>query len=176
MPDRRQRRLFVDTVTLSNFALTGRFGLLVNRYGASLCVTEQVRVELAAGRARGYAGLGAVDDALASGAIVQAEPMNTTEYGLFGELLRTFGAGEASCIALARHRDGVVVTDDRMACRRCIEFGIPVTGTVGILKALSVSRTISAADADALLTRMEGIGFYSPIRRISDLVGPDLPC
>ena len=146
------------------------FGLLVNRYRTSLCVTEQVRVELVAGRAGGYARLGAVEQALTTGAIIQAEPMNTAEHELLGELLRTFGAGEASCFALARHREGVVVTDDRMARRHCIEFGIPVTGTIGILKALSVSRTISAAEADALLAGMEKFGFYSPIRRISDLI------
>ena len=170
MPDRPPRRFFFDTVTLSNFALAGRFELLVNRYGTALCVTEQVRVELAAGRAGGYPRLGAVEQALTTGAILQAEPMSTAEHELLGELLRTFGAGEASCIALARHREGVVVTDDRMARRRCIEFGIRVTGTIGILKALSVRRTISAGEADALLAGMEKNGFYSPIRRISDLI------
>ena len=170
MPDRPPRRFFFDTVTLSNFALAGRFGLLVRRYGTSLYVTEQVRVELAAGRAGGHARLRAVDQALTTGAILQAEPMSATERELFGELLRMFGAGEASCIALALHREGVVVTDDRVARRRCIELGVPVTGTIGILKALSVSRTISVAEADALLARMEESGFYAPLRRVSDLI------
>ena len=127
-------------------------------------------MEFAAGRAGGYARLGAVEQALTTGAIIQAEPMSTAEHELLGELLRTFGAGEALCIALARHREGVVVTDDRMARRRCLEFGIRVTGTIGVLKAMSVSRTISAAEADALLAGMEKNGFYSPIRRIGDLV------
>ena len=169
MPERSSRR-FGDTVTLCNFALCGRFGLLVDRYGASLCVTEQVRVELAAGRAAGYAGLEAVEEALSVGSILPAEPMRTAERALFTELLRTLGAGEASCIALARHRDGVVATDDRAARRWCYELGIPVTGTIGILKALCVDRALSADDADAVLARMVEIGFYSPVRRISDLL------
>ena len=169
MPDRPLRR-FVDTVTLCNFALCGRFGLLLDRYGASLCVTEQVRVELAAGRAGGYVGLEAVEEALSAGSILPAEPMQTAEHALFAELLRTLGAGEASCIALARHRGGVVATDDRTARRRCFDLGIPVTGTIGILKALCVDRTVSAEEADAVLGRMVEIGFYSPIRRISDLL------
>lgn len=149
MPDRPPRRFFFDTVTLSNFALIGRFGLLVDRYGTSLYVTEQVRSEIAAGRASGYARLRAVDQALTTGAIMQAEPMSAAEHESFGEFVRTFGAGEASCIALARHREGVVATDDRVARRRCIELGVPLTGTIGILKALSVSHTISVAEADA---------------------------
>ena len=169
MPERPPSR-FVDTVTLCNFALCGRFGLLLDRYGASLCVTEQVRVELAAGRATGYAGLEAVEEALSVGSIVPAEPMQTAEHALFAELLRTLGAGEASCIALARHRGGVVVSDDRAARRRCSDLGVPVTGTIGILKALCVDRALCADDADAVLARMVEIGFYSPVRRISDLL------
>ena len=170
MPDRPSRRFFFDTVTLGNFALAGCFGLLVDRYGTSLSVSEQVRVELAAGRAGGYAGLEAVEAALSAGEISPAGPMDTAELELFAELLRTFGAGEASCIALALQRGGVVVTDDRTARRRCASRGILVTGTIGILKALAADRIVAAEEADAPLDRMVEIGFYSPIRRVSDLV------
>ena len=99
-------------------------------YGTSLQVTEQVRVELAAGRTGGHAGLEAVEDALSAGAISEAGPMATAERELFAELLRTLGTGEASCIALGVGRDGVVVTDDRTARRCCAGRGIPVTGTI----------------------------------------------
>ena len=170
MPDRPSRRFFFYTVTLANFALGGRFGLLADRYGTSLQVTEQVRVELAAGRTGGHAGLEAVEDALSAGAISEAGPMDTAERELFAELLRTLGTGEASCIALAVGRDGVVVTDDRTARRCCAGRGIPVTGTIGILRALCADRIVSAEEADALLARMVAIGFYSPIRRVSDLI------
>ena len=164
------RRLFFDTVTLANFALGGALGLLVDRYGTSLHVTEQVRMELAAGRTGGYTELQAVEVALSTGAIMPAGPMDATERGLFAELLRSFGAGEASCIALADQRGGGVVTDDRTARRRCAGHGIPVTGTIGILQALCADRTVSVEEADALLARMVDSGFYSPIRRISDLI------
>ena len=170
MHDRSSRRFFFDTVTVGNFALGRCFGLLVDRYGTSLYVTEQVRVELAAGRVGGHAGLEAVEPALSSGAISQAGPMDTAERELFTELLRTFGAGEASCIALALQRGGIVVTDDRSARRCCAGRGIRVTGTIGILQALCADRIVSAEEADALLARMVAIGFYSPIRRVSDVI------
>ena len=67
------------------------------------------------GRAGGHAGLEAVEAALSAGAISPAGPMDKAELELFAELLRTFGAGEASCIALALQRGGAVVTDDRTA-------------------------------------------------------------
>lgn len=169
MPDRLPDRFF-GTGTLSNFALSGAFDLLVDRYGRSLRVTEQVRAELAAGRIRGYSELGAVEQALAAGSIVPAEPMTSPESELFAELLRTLGSGEASCVALARHRGGIAATDDRAARSCCAERGIPVTGSIGILKALCIDRTITPEDADAILARMANAGFYSPVRRVSDLL------
>ncbi|MFW5842521.1 MAG: hypothetical protein ACOCW6_01215 [Spirochaetota bacterium] len=169
MPDRPPDRFF-DTVTLSNFALSGAFELLVNRYGRSLRVSEQVRAELGAGRNRGYAELAAVEEALAAGSIVPAEPMTMPESELFVDLLRTLGSGEASCVALARHRGGIVATDDRTARSCCAERGVPVTGSIGILKALCIDRTIASEEADAVLNRMVSVGFYSPVRRISDLL------
>ncbi len=151
MPDGLPDRFF-DTVTLSNFALSGAFALL------------------AAGRIRGYSELKVVEQALAAGSILPAKPMTPPENQLFVDLLRTLGSGEASCVALARHRAGIVATDDRAARSSCAERGIPVTGTVGILKALCIDRTITSEEADAVLNRMVGAGFYSPVRRISDLL------
>ena len=169
MPDRLPDRFF-DTVTLSNFALSGAFDLLLDRYGRSLRVTEQVRAELAAGRIRGYSELAVVERALASGAIVPIEPMTMPESELFVEHLPTLGSGEASCVALAFHRGGIVATDDRAARSCCVERGIPVTGSIGILKALCIDRAITPEDTDAILARIVDTGFYSPVRRITDLL------
>ena len=169
MPDRTPDRFF-DTVTLSNFVLSGAFGLLLDRYGPFLRVTEQVRAELAAGRARGYPELEAVERALATGSIVPTEPMTTPESELFVDLLHALGSGEASCIALARLRDGIVATDDRTARSYCADWNIPVTGSIGILKALCIDNAVSSKEADAILERMVVAGFYSPVRRISDLL------
>ena len=169
MPDRLSDRFF-DTVTLSNFALSGAFDLLLDRYGRSLRVTEQVRAELAAGRIRGYSELAVMERALASGAIVPIEPMTMPESELFVELLRILGSGEASCVALAFHRGAIVATDDRAARSCCAERGIPVTGSIGVLKALCMDLAITSGEADAILARMVVAGFYSPVRRISDLL------
>ena len=59
---------------------------------------------------------------------------------------------------------------DRTARRRCANRGVLVTGTIGILRALCADRIVSAEEADTLLARMVEIGFYSPIRRVSDLI------
>jgi len=80
------------------------------------------------------------------------------------------GSGEASCIALAKHRGGVVVTDDLLARRICSLHGVQVSGTIGILKAMCIDTDISADAADALLANMVTVGYHSPVRRISDLL------
>lgn len=169
IPDGRVPHYF-DTVTLSNFALCGELELLVGRYDASLCLTEQVRVELAEGVSAGYVTLGAIERVLAEGRILVATTMSPVEALFFGELIPVLGSGEASCIALAKHRSGVVVTDDLLARRICSLHGVQVSGTIGILKAMWIDRDISADAADALLASMVTAGFHSPVRRISDLL------
>ncbi len=46
---------------------------------------------------------------------------------------------------------------------------IPVTGTVGILKASALDGYISLAQADESLRKMIEAGFYSPVRSIVDI-------
>jgi predicted nucleic acid-binding protein len=139
---------YFDTVTLANFALTGSFGLVTERYGRSLLVTEAVRTELAAGRTKGYSALEVVESALGSRHIASAGPMGWDESALFAELLQSLGSGEASCIAFARHRSGIVATDDRAARLCCSQYDVRVTGTIGILKAMCLDRTFSPDAAD----------------------------
>jgi predicted nucleic acid-binding protein len=63
-----------------------------------------------------------------------------------------------------------VVTDDRTARKQCSLIKIPVTGTVGILKASVLDGQIPLARADDILQKMIAAGFYSPIRNIADIV------
>ena len=69
---------------------------------------RKVRAELASGRIRAYFELKVVDQALATGSILPAEPKTMPESELFVDLLRTLGSGETSCV----------------------EPGVPVTGTI----------------------------------------------
>lgn len=161
---------YFDTVTLSNFALCDRFDLLVKRFGTALILTEQVRVELAQGRSAGYIKLALIEDAVAAGRISVAATMTPGEIQLFRDLILVTGSGEASCITMARHRGGVVVTDDRLARRTSASHGVLVSGTIGILKALCIGTQITHEAADVLLADMITKCFHSPVRRISDLL------
>jgi predicted nucleic acid-binding protein len=52
----------------------------------------------------------------------------------------------------------------------CEERDVPFTGTVGILKGCVRDGMLLADEADAVLRSMIEAGYFSPVRRISDLV------
>ena len=133
MPESR-RLVFFDTVTLSNFALAESLDLLVRRYGRRLMITSQVLVELDDGIAAGHSALRAVRTAVSRN-VVGFASLTEAERDVYLPLLAVLGQGEASCVACAAGRDGVVASDDRAARACCRERNVPFTGTIGILKA-----------------------------------------
>jgi predicted nucleic acid-binding protein len=169
MPKRRASYFF-DTVTLSNFAFADRLDLLTARYGQKLTITREVYNELAEGIVAGYEPLRKIE-ALVSNRAVSLFTLKESgkEHAAFLSLLLTLSSGEASCIAAAMNRGGVVVTDDRAARSICAERDVKVTGTIGILLALCKSKTLTPTEADAILERMVHHGYRSPVKNISGI-------
>lgn len=170
MPEGKRNYLF-DTVTVSNFALAGHFGLLVTRYGQWAMLTPEVLDEVTDGVISGYYGLSVIEKAVDEGCIGVTGTLTTAaERRTYRELLHNLAPGEASCIAHAKAGGGVVVTDDHTARQCCNERDVPFTGTIGILKACCTDGTLPLQDADDILGAMIDAGYYSPIQRISDLI------
>ena len=114
---------FFDTIVLSNFALSGRFDLLIDRYGPRAQITPEVLDEVSAGIVAGYRGLKQIEVAVEKGACSAASPLTIAERTIYRELLGTLGSGEASCITCAQCGGGLVATDDRAARSCCSETG-----------------------------------------------------
>ena len=163
-----EKKWFFDTVALSNFLLSDAMFILERRYGRSAVITWQVYDELSAGFA-GYPGLKRVDGMIDAG-MLKRTPLEKKEIGVYLGLVGHLGKGESSCIAAAKVRSGIVVTDDRAARTMCRQLGIPVTGTIGMLKAPVTSGQVSLAAADSYLREMINAGFYSPVLKIADIV------
>jgi predicted nucleic acid-binding protein len=157
---------FFDNVTLSNFALTGGVGVLTVRYRGRGFVTTQVVDELTRGVAAGYAALSECLDLVDKGTLRLAT-LDRNERRTFRQLVAHLGDGEAGTIAAARQRGGVVVTDDLAARRTCTDLGVPVTGTIGILRAAVRDKELTLAEANDLLARMINAGFHAPVDRIT---------
>lgn len=161
--------LFFDTVVLSNFAsISNGISFLVLRYGERGYATLQVLEEIAKTIYLEFNYFEEINNSLFVKDGFKTVSLETIEYSIYLSLLRNLGSGEASCIAMAEQRGGVVVTDDRLARNICKERNIPVTGTIGILKAAYLDSFINLDQADAMLKKMINIGFYSPVQRISD--------
>jgi predicted nucleic acid-binding protein len=162
----REEPSFFDAVTLSNFAHADRLDLLLTRYRGRFLTTTQVVDEVAQGVVAGYTALEKVLAHVEDGNL-QVLALEAPAQRLLRALLSRLGMGEASLIAIAASRGGVVVTDDRAARESCREHGLQATGTIGILRACAYDGQLSSAAADAVLERMIEAGFYSPVRSIS---------
>lgn len=163
----KQAWLF-DTVSLGNFLLIKAAYILETRYRGHGMITRQVHDELTSGFGE-YPALKDVNKIM-DGGTFQRISLSKEERKHYEGLIGHLGKGEASCIAVAKARSGIVVTDDRAARTTCHSLGVPVTGTLGILKAAVLAGQINAETADRHLLDMVKAGFYSPVDRISDII------
>jgi predicted nucleic acid-binding protein len=163
--------LYFDTVVLSNFAfIKGGITFLQKRYQQRGNVTLQVLEELAKATYSGFNQLEEVEKNLFNKKGFVKTSLAESEQPAYILLLKNLGNGEASCIACASKRKGIVVTDCRMARNSCKEHDIAVTGTLGILKSAYLDGILQIDEADAMLKQMVDFGFYSPVQKISDML------
>ena len=163
-----ERKWVFDTVSLSNFLLSESIFILENRYRRKAIITSQVYDEISTGISK-YPKLKLIDG-LVQNRLFKLCNLTGTEREIYSELIGHLGKGEASCIAIAKEQSAIVVTDDRTARRQCSQMDILVTGTVGILKASLLDGHINMNQANDILQKMIKCGFYSPVRRIGDIV------
>jgi predicted nucleic acid-binding protein len=81
------------------------------------------------------------------------------------------GTGERTCLAIAIHRQGLLVSDDRDARRIAQQHAVPTTGTVGILVRCIQRGDLSRDQANALLEEMRAFGYRSPVTNLDSLLG-----
>ena len=163
-----EKKWVFDTVALSNFLLSNSIFVVEDRYRRHGMITWQVYDEISAGIME-YPDLKQVDKLIES-KVIKLITLSKYEHDHFLELIGHLGKGEASCIAAAKGQQATVVTDDRAARGQCSLMKIPITGTIGILKAAFHDGQISLSQADDILGKMIKTGFYSPIRSMSDIV------
>ena len=116
-----------------------------------------------------YPRLKMIDD-LIDNQVFSSILLSKSEHSIFRELIGHLGKGEASCIAAAKIRSLIVVTDDRAARNACVRKNIPLTGTIGILKAAVVDGQVTLSQANEIHQKMVDNGFYSPIKNLADII------
>lgn len=163
----REKSYIFDATVLSNFLLVDGLAFLVERYRDSGLVSSQVYDELSSGFSREPA-LRQIENVIGKKGF-DLITLSPKEHGFYITILGFLGKGEASCIAHARFSPCVVVSDDKACRRTCDLCKIKYTGTIGILSAACDDRQLSIEKADLMLAAMIQAGFYSPVRKISEV-------
>ena len=167
MPKQSLKWVF-DTVVISNFIFSDALHLLQQRYKNKALITSEVYGELVTGMEK-YPKLKEID-ALFIDDSFELVTLSREEIKHCQQLLSTLDLGEASAITYAKPRRYIVVSDDRAARYHCTNIAIPVTGTIGILKACVQDQQVTLEDADIILEKMIVEGFYSPVKSITHIM------
>lgn len=154
--------LLLDNTVLSNFALIARVDLLIEAMSDQISTPPQVIDEFNEGVARGRLPQVELD-------WLEVISLETDEEALDQELTGRLNAGEAACLAVAAHRGGRVLTDDRDARILAAQLKIPINGTLGALLRLIGIQTLTLSEANELLSQMIAQGYRSPVERLEDL-------
>lgn len=158
---------------MSNFAAVDRLDLLKKLLG-SLYITNEVWTEILNGIEEGYEFYTGIEDQLhpltEKGWIELVSMTSDEEYQLFLSMPRGIHHGEASCIAIARHRNWAFLSDDKLARTIAQSLGIMVSGTLGILTQAVKRQFLTCEEADKILGEMITRGYRSPYHSLQPLL------
>ena len=152
----------LDNTVLSNFARVDRYNLVMDLW-PSCATTLEAWQEFQAGVIIGklpknvWKGLSLIE-------------LTADERESSNGLSNILGLGERTCIAAAKHRHGLFMTDDRKARQVALELGIKITGTLGILVVAVERRKITLEEANRLLAAMIENGYRSPVDELDSLL------
>ena len=157
------RLVLLDNTVLTNFALVNRPDLVLDLWGSSSATTPAVMTEYQAGvTSRGF-------PADTWDPLLQLTP-NSAEQDFAERLPPKLGSGERACLAIAVLRKGMLACDDAGARREAQRFGLPITGSIGILVLNVRQGRLTRAEANALLDEMIALGYRSPVPALDDLI------
>jgi predicted nucleic acid-binding protein len=159
MPD----LLLLDNTVLSNFALVGHIALLEQVLGhRAATVTEVVREYQRGVLLRRVPEI--------NWQWLTVHHLVPDEIALYRAFLRRLSAGEAACLAVAYTRKMSVVTDDRDARQIAIQYGIPKTGTIGLLVQAIQVQKVTLNQGNQILQQMISTGYRSPLDALDTLL------
>ncbi len=162
-----------NTTVLSNFAAIDSLHRLHELFEEVFLPTE-VYQEIQRGLEEGYAFYSGVEDVLhpkrEDGWLRLTSLNNEGEVLIFSGMPGQLHAGEASCLAIARQRNWLLLTDDKAARRHAADLKIAVSGTLGCL-VLGIERNLwTLEESNDWLKRIIASGFHSPVADLSGLV------
>lgn len=162
-----------NTTVLSNFAAIDSLRRLHELFEEVFLPTE-VYQEIQRGLEEGYTFYSGVEEVLhprrQDGWLRLTSLKDEREVLTFSGMPGQLHAGEASCLAIARQRDWLLLTDDKAARRHAADLKVAVSGTLGCL-VLGIERNLwTLEQANDWLARIIASGFHSPVRDLAALL------
>ena len=152
-------RLVLDNTVMSNFALVERAGWLRAIWPSMLVTSSEAWDQLQVG-----IHLGRIPDTEWSWLAVLT--LTEEERKVRDELVPPLDQAEAAGLALAQSRGCGFLTDDRVARREARRLGVPLSGTMGVLRSLVHEGQVSLDDAKVALRQMIAAGYRSPVKSL----------
>jgi len=162
-----------NTTVISNFAAIGQLEILHALY-ERVFISTDVYAEIQEGLDEGYGfytGVtGCVVPPATAGWIHLTGLQTEAELCHLGTLPRRLHKGEASCLAIAKVRHWLLLTDDMAARQEARRLRIKLSGSLGCL-VLAVERELCTLDmANTWLLDMLQQGYRSPVTDLTPLV------
>lgn len=153
----------LDNTVLTNFSLVNREDLVLNLWGHRCATTTAVLNEYQVG----VEGRKLPSDKWENLSRIELVP---EELEFAKNLSPSLGAGESSCIVAAIHRNGILVSDDADARREAKKYGLPVTGSIGILVLNVRQANLTLEQGNIILKEWNALGYYAPVTKLDDLI------
>lgn len=162
-----------NTTVLSNFAAIDQLSLLRELY-PRLYLPTAVYDEIRRGQDEGYIFYGSLIDQVYpihdDGWLHLTHVAGETELRHLGSLPRKIHAGEAECLAIARERGWLLLTDDRAARKIAEAWQIALSGTLGSLVLMAEQDLCPLRQANLYLSQMIQQGYRSFVTDITVLM------
>jgi predicted nucleic acid-binding protein len=156
-----------NNTLLSNFAFVNRLNLLKDVFG-KVYLTPEIQYKVEKGILEGHVFQERTKQIIETKDWLLVTGFNQDEQKLFDQLTKTLDVGEASCLAIAKLRKWIFLTDDKDARKAAERLAIELSGTIGFLRLARDKKLITSDEANALLQSMIANGYYSPVRKLDD--------
>jgi len=159
-----------NTTVISNFAAINQLELLRQLYGIVYLPTE-VYAEIKAGLEEGYLFYHPLLDLIAANDwLCLVSLASKEELSYFRSFPNHLHQGETACLAIAKTRGWLLLTDDKPARQEATRLGVAISGSLGCL-VLAIERNVcSLTLANQWLLTMIEQGYRSPVTDLTPLL------
>lgn len=158
----------LDSSVIIALSKTGHLRLLKNLF-QEIIIPKAVYVEICV-KGKGLKGDRELAKAKSRGEVTVKEPKDRK---MVAALIDPLGKGEAEAITLAiEEKADTLIIDDRLARRKATSMGIPIGGTLKVLRTMYDRKLYSLNEFIETVQTLKNLGFYisdDVIKRVSNL-------